>query len=370
MDNVTEAADQSAHSDASKTASVSAASTPSTATTDPSPRRLIGELLDIGDEVLQERGEANGVMVLAVAYPLVLHRLWAEIAKTTAPEELIHALHRNFFGFVVWEMSDEEPSNSHRHCLYLHVFPDCPSGGSLEFPHCHKRNWASLNLTGTYKHIVYTLRDPITGAPMTPDVSIAPECPTQHLTLFEHKVEGGIDKRGPVRLDAVQEFIYQPGTLQYIRKDVPHRLDEYAGTLSLNVRENGGNIINTLFTVLHGKPIPKGAKANEPLAGVSEVIDVLRRVEEQLASTQEGRIRAFTAMGGDPLRVGDTVPIQAAFLYATHVVSRFHDRYPLAVPLCPSSDAVQVGVVDEAALRMLVDGRQRVVPAARVPQQV
>ena len=93
---VVQAADQSAQSDASKTASVSAASTPSTAATNPSPmRRLSGELLDIGDEVLQERGEANGVMVLAVAYPLVLHRLCAEIAKTTAPEELIHGMYTN-----------------------------------------------------------------------------------------------------------------------------------------------------------------------------------------------------------------------------------------------------------------------------------
>ena len=227
---------------------------------------------------------------------------------------------------------------------------------------------------------------------MTPDLSIAPECPTQHLTLFEHKVEGGIDKRGPVRLDAVQEFIYQPGTLQYIRKDVPHRLDEYGGLADVEVGGRGscGLWCDVVSVVCSGHPEPKcprkwrqhhqhpvhraarqshsqgqsvclsesnqlpttlttflslslslcvcvcvclslsmwlkGAKANEPLATVSEVTDVLRRVDEQLASTQEGRIRAFSAMGGDPSRVGDTVPIQEALRYATHVVSRFHDR--------------------------------------------
>ncbi|CEM05401.1 unnamed protein product [Vitrella brassicaformis CCMP3155] len=335
----------------------------------PSNHRLLGPLLSIGDTVVLEKGEERGLPILSLAYSLVLARVCDAMVKRLPLEEIMKTMMRNMFGFIIWEFKDEDTSQKHGHSVVLHIFPKIVDG-SLEYPHCHKRNWSSINMHGTYQHILYSFLKHDTGEAITPDLSLpghAAECPQQNLKLFEHEMETGCHFKGPVRVDAVQEFTYKKGVLQYMDKRVPHRLDKYENTFSLNVRGPLDPTLNTLFTVLNYKPLPQNADKQwqVPLSSLEHASEIIRLVTATLADPD---LSAFAAMGGDAAKLA-SLPIDEAFRYAVTIVSGFEDRFPLVMPL-DKGGTMKAGVVTGEAVRGLVYHSLRTMPEVRVPEHV
>ncbi|CEL96730.1 unnamed protein product [Vitrella brassicaformis CCMP3155] len=334
-----------------------------------SPHRLLGPLLSIGDTVVRDKGEERGLPILSVAYSLVLPRVCDAMVRSMPVEDIMKMMMRNFFGFIIWEFKDEEASQKHDHSVMLHIFPE-KVDSSLEFPHCHKRNWASINMNGTYQHILYSFVKHDTGEAITPDLSMAgqaAECPHDRLKLFEHEMETGIHFRGQVRVNAVQEFTYKKGVVQYMDKRVPHRLDKYENTFSLNVRGAMDPTLNTLFTILNDRPLPQNADKQwqVPLSSLEEATFVIRHVT---ATFNNPDLSAFTAMGGDAVKLA-SLPIDEAFRYAVEVVSRHEDRFPLVMAL-DSGGMMKAGVVTGEAVEGLVGHSLRTMPEVRVPEHV